>query len=474
MAGGCPGLHGSDPQYSTFKVKTWWEDGIAREICAKLGDPPTTAGYEGPKPTADACSHPWDNTVCDNQEPFSAPDGVGTSVNANAFEECKDLVNPCGTSRADAAGFEFRITQRYAGDNYRVYFYQPGTTAYVASALVTAWKRAYVENDAMCRVGGMLYADPNPARDPDAQPDETTVRIAKELVEGNWVRWDSQLENHIGERIELFDTSNTFEGPHDVAYICGVTDLVTDPYLTVELGGDTFCTTSYYLNHSYNGAVPNPDTGVWNFDVELFGFSEHPGLGGGLCITTGDASTDFFAADPSELNYRDHKVGAFDDAFTSLFLAPDGAGVIPFLPEGWFTLHDPADDPLPDKARLSHLYFANAPEETPPTYYPSRSYFHLIGASSHPDHIGSTRRFWDVSFVFVTVLEEMCTMDPAIEPAPDLATCLANANADTTGHELAHRSRSTKAARARVGTTRETGTSPGAAVSPAASTPTPS
>ncbi len=435
----------SDPAatgYSTFKVVTWWRDGVARDVCAMLGDAESTAGYETTAPGS-GCFLPWDFapiSLCDNQESFNGSAGVGTSTGTGAFEECESA---CGTGRADACEFEFRISQRYAGDNYRVYFYQPGTDLFgsiASSALVTAWKRAYVENDRMCRVGGMLYADQS--KDPDADVDETQVRIAKEKVGSSWEVRDNLARNRDDQEVHIFDTVNTYEGAHDVAYVCSVDEgTASQEFVTVHLGavaGAACTTTPYPLQRPYNGSVPRPVTGIWDFDLVPFAGSSHPGQVGGVCVRVTGTNADFFMADPSKLNNRD-TTGPYDDAFTSLDMPADGTGAVPYLPVEWFDAHlplFPAPTP-PDARRFHQSWFANRDEQVGTPYLNNaNNFFHLMGVSRRTSLFGGSFSDTDVSFVFVKAAENRCGVSTF--PAPDLPTCIGNVVVTTTDHELAH------------------------------------
>ena len=438
----------SDPaatDYSTFKVKAWWGDGVARDICAMLGDAPTTAGYE-PKPTLDACWLPWEdpqtgspNGSCDNQEPFDGSAGVGTSTDTDTFKECE---SGCGAGWVDACEFEFRITQRYAGDNYRVYFFQPSGKSVIMSALVTAWKRAYVENDKMCRVGGMIYADPGSA--PDAGIGDSTVRVAKEKVGETWERRDADLDLHVNQVIHIFDSVNTFEGPHDVAYLCdSIVDNPDDPFITVTLGtapGTSCVSNPHHLQFRYNGSVPTPGEPpappVWDFNhPDPPPPPAHQGEGGGVCVEATGTDADFFMADPSRLNNRDNKTGAFDDAFVSFKMPTAGAGVMPYLPSEWFDF-EPHDGV--DWCRMSQLWFDNKqPDPILPASDDPHNYFHLVGVSSSSEGLGGlSNSACNMTLVFVDAVEAACTA--TIYPAPNYDTCVANYTVHTTDHELAH------------------------------------
>lgn len=439
---------GASPElYSTFVVATWWEDGLERDLCAMLGDPPTSAPYE-PQASSPACGKPWldpqtglPNGICDNQEVFDGAAGVGTSTESGTYEECE---SSCGSSWADPCFFQFRVTQRYAGDNYRVYFYPPGGGSLLKSAVVTAWKRAYVENDRMCRVGGQLYADPG--QEPDVGAGDTSLLLAKEWVEAqpppdppDQPGWNRRDNLQVDQLVHVVDTVNTLEDPHDQAYACLiVVGNFDQPFVEVTLSsvpGPDCVNHLYQLQHPYNGSVPTPaqPNPVWDFNhPDPSPPPAHQGRAGGLCVQGAGPNADHFAADPSELNTRG-RVGTFDDAFVSFRLPASGAGVVPYLPDRWFEHHKA---PAPDHERFSHLWFANRPPSAiPPAPYPSQNYFHLVGASGRSDAFGVTPYLNDATFVFVAKVEEYCDVP---DPAPDVPTCILNSCRDTTNHEIAH------------------------------------
>jgi hypothetical protein len=438
-----PSFNPSSTDYSTFKVKAWWGDGVSREICAMLGDAPTTAGYE-PIPTASSCGMPWNdpqtgapNGICDNQEPFNGSAGVGTSKDSNTFKDCQ---SGCGSSWANACEFEFRITQRYAGDNYRVYFFQPSGKGILKSALVTAWKRAYVENDKMCRKGGLLYAAP--ALVPDASPGDTWVKVAKEWVElpppddpGKWKRRDELASD---QKVHIFDTINTYEAAHDIAFVCAITDNLNDPFITVDLGtvaGPTCASNQYQLQYEYNGGVPTPQPPaqpVWDFDLpDPAPPPEHQGRCGGVCVEESGSDADFFAANPSKFSEP------FDDAFTSFRVPATGNGAIPYLPQLWFDGHPPSGPTIADRRRFSQLWFQKKRAQAGnPAINDPQNYFHLVGASATESNTGSTLRDTDLSFVFVELIEARCAATNY--PAPDRPTCVANFIVNTSDHEITH------------------------------------
>ena len=405
----------SDPaatDYSTFKVKAWWDDGVARDICAMLGDAPTTAGYE-PKPTADACWLPWEdpqtgtpNGICDNQEPFDGSAGVGTSTDTDTFKECE---SSCGMSWGDACEFEFRITQRYAGDNYRVYFFQPSGKSIIMSALVTAWKRAYIENDAMCSNGALLKLDANNGQD---------FIILAFHPDGSVPPDPSE-----GQTIHIFDASHPMTSIHDLACVRQRMVDTPDQRVRIDLGEVGNCTQAYTLQVSDlydaddNGGPDDP----WGFDS---------GRSAGICV---DGSA-YYVADTSQLNTRD-RTGPFDDAFVHFAVPSAGAGILPYFPE-----LDMSDGvPMVAALRFHQIWFDHKRPflcevngiECDNCCNEEQNYFHLMGlASRETGDWGKTRFQSDASFSFGQAIEDFCTGCSPTE--------LANALQRNANHEIAH------------------------------------
>jgi hypothetical protein len=243
----------------------------------------------------------------------------------------------CGTNRANACVFEFQITQRYAGDNYRVYFWVPNTNWTIGSATITAWKRIFIEQDKMCRRGGMLWEDPT--KEPDALPNDQAILISKY----NGVRVDNL---QLGDKIDIFDADKPFNQWHDKACVIGIDDTSSPDFVTIALGQviNGACTgNNYSLLQGYDGSVPNPQPPkAWDFTI---------GKSAGVCVE----GSGYYEANTSQLNRRNNITGPFDDAFVS-FKMPNNnaAGVIPYLPQNWFDTGT-----ANDRARFSKIWFEN-------------------------------------------------------------------------------------------------------------------
>jgi len=256
----------------------------------------------------------------------------------------------CGWNRANACVFEFHITQRYAGDNYRVYFWVPNTNWTIGSAAITAWKRVFIEQDKMCRRGGMLLE--NPFEEPDAKKGSMAVLIAKMWDGNQWIEVDNL---NPGDIIDFFDSEKPFNEkvPNEIGdnnqpvRVLDRNSNPGEPYVTIALGikeGQN-CVGNYALKNNYDGSVPhNYDSGDKDWDFEV-------GKSAGICVK----GSGYYEANTSQLNRRNNITGPFDDAFVSFNIPKgNGTGVIPYLPKQWF------DTALTfDKARFSQIWFEN-------------------------------------------------------------------------------------------------------------------
>src|SRR5262249_17528006 len=113
--------------------------------------------YDAAPTTPSDCDKPrtFASAICDNKDDIVAG-GTGSFVEAgNPIQSCKT----CGG--ATPCEWDFRITKRYGGDNYKAYFaFDSSSTAFAGTSdIYTAWKHAHVEREEMCRVGGVLFQD---------------------------------------------------------------------------------------------------------------------------------------------------------------------------------------------------------------------------------------------------------------------------------------------------------------------------
>ena len=139
---------------STAIVRMQYKDNKERYTCARTGDPGKAAIYDPEPQNLANCDVPysWVDEICDNKDNFSGGVyGVGSFIYPyNTYVACKDS---CG-SDTNPCKFEFWITSRYAGDNYKVYFqtFQDNTIIFLqrASPIYTAVKHVHIEEDKMC------------------------------------------------------------------------------------------------------------------------------------------------------------------------------------------------------------------------------------------------------------------------------------------------------------------------------------
>ena len=182
----------------------------------------------------------------------------------------------------------------------------------------------------------------------------------------------------------------------------------------MDLGVVGDCNTNYTLNYNYysdhDGSDPDPHKHVWDFTS---------GKSAGVCNVNIPSGNPYYEADTCNLSK------AFDDGFVKFNVSNygiDGSNVLPYLPKEW---SDSAD--LYDKARFSKIWFKNFKEypSDPLTQYP-QNYFHLIGASDKTGSYGESRAYYDVSYIYVKLLETDC---PGSE-----AMCIRS----TVNHEIGH------------------------------------
>jgi hypothetical protein len=359
---------GSD--YSTLRIKAWWSDNKPRDICASLGDALSTAPYDTvPGPMKRGCGRSWldartkfGDGSCDNAEPFNEFAGVGTSTANDALVDCR---SSCGTS-SNPCVFNFRISQQYSGDNYRVYFTVPSGSV-ISSTLYTAWKRILLEQDKMCRRGGLLFEN--------ASNGQTSISLAKYL--------NTRVDNvQLGDIIRVLDAGKPYEPAHDRACVAAITD--TDPnFVVLTLAEPSDCLTLKPLTFSYTASP-------WSF---LSGNSA------GVCAE----GSGFFTPDTSQLNKRDRS-GPYDDAFSSFIMPQDGTGVVPYLPQAFFDNLD--SDPM---FRFQQYWFKHRNQEPPVSTNLASNYWHMTGVSKHSQWGGVSRPSSNAAFAFIAVPEDTAT-----------------------------------------------------------------
>jgi hypothetical protein len=340
---------------------------------------------------------------CDNKDGFVAG-GVGTfldSLQLKSTQTCGSINNKCY--------WQFQISKRDGGDNYKVYPQtadSPSQNYFAgASPPYTTVKHIHAEKDKMCRNGGIIGIN--------AAVNDTRIYLSKlyNATTAQWDRVDTVVDDN---QIAIFDADRPFEGPHDTAFA-----LITNPdfvdiqgrhyvevSLKVAIGG-----AAYDLDYSYAASVmQNAAPFSWTFDN---------GKSAGICVMDGL----FYEADTSGLRY------AYNEAFVNFHIAPngsEGAGVVPYLPLQWFNAASvgPADA----MSYFSQIWFAHFQSQGggPPPLDKEHNYIHVIGASSADRFAGLSLSSHDWTFVMEQSIETFC------------AGQAGNCSRAVSAHELAH------------------------------------
>ena len=168
----------------------------------------------------DLSSYETDTVTGDNHDP-GAP--AGTLSAANAVAELKTI----NGWQVAAAEVTLTVTARYAGDNYQVHCSLDPTWATTndSTCVLVAWKRIYVEEDQMYKVGSDLNADFAP--DANTAPDNVTVVDASVFSVTDNVRiFDAdnpagetaQITNIVGNTLHLdVDLTNSYNAGYGAA-----------------------------------------------------------------------------------------------------------------------------------------------------------------------------------------------------------------------------------------------------------------
>jgi len=393
-------VRASDPTaigYSTIVARAWWRDGIARQLCAYSGDPRSSAPYEPAPADTTLCDRPRDiaGAICDNKEDFSST-GPGSFVINNSYNYCFPL--GCGTDENNACEIELRISQRYAGDNYKVYFKIQDEVAQQtiaqATGNLTAWKHAHIEKDKMFRKGGLLSESFDPLL---CFPNCNQIKV-----------WQWTNIDLLNSTIAIFDSENTFEAANNEQRIIIGGSSNPDGTFTLILNFD--------LQKAYIMS-PYPDFSSGN----SAGIGQLIDANGIPCqLTDGNPNNAcFFETDTSDLKQ------AFNDGFISFHIPmqiENGAGIVSYLPKAWFDA-----EIIDNLARFSQRWFKkfiNAGGDPP--LDEEHNYFHLISASEKLTSDGFSMDAYDFSYIMAKNYESLCPGSPSI--------CIRNGIA----HEIAH------------------------------------
>jgi|GEM_PF-3025459 len=333
---------------------------------------------------------------------------------------CGSAANPCT--------WDFQITRRYAGDNYKVFFQTADSTSQNffadASPIFTAWKHVHIESDKMCRNGGILEAN--------ASVGDGFIYLAM-FPDGS--RVDTVNPNNI---IHIFDAATPYESAHDILCARAVTPDLPNLRVRIDLGEKDHCAQPATLNHSYSADTDPLGQSPWDFSS---------GNSAGVCVDDGL----FYNADPSDLRQ------GFDDAYVSFHdpaYGTEGAGVVPYLPPAFYDgymLYSscPSSTPRPGYDfspwyRFANIWFQNKTRD---------NYLELVGlgntapldtctvctspgpAAPAPQLFGFSGIGWAsvdglsnrISLVFRGAIEYPCQ-----------STAWDNATRETTAHEIGH------------------------------------
>jgi hypothetical protein len=412
-------LRPSDPNnqlFSSGRIYMWYKDGKARETTAFIGDPgKANVGYEPAPGDPVQCDKPWLRAVgnCDNQDLF-INNGVGSFLDTGGLQS----VQNCG-SDTNKCEWQFRITKRYAGDNYKIYFqtadYASQTFFASASPIYSAVRHVHVENDRMCRNGGILKEN--------AAVGAGFIYLA--MLPGG-IRADTVNDNAI---IHIFDTATPYEAAHDVLCARIVTPDVPSLRVRVDLGEQGNCAQPDTLDHAYFADVDGVGTDPWGFSS---------GNSAGVCVNDGL----FYQADPS-----DHRQ-AYDEAFVNFHIpayGTEGAGVVPYNPlldfdtnEGgassfhfhqqWFSRKNSFGCDIDYDPPIPPLFCDNCCNNP-------QNISHLLGLKeTNPAFWGVTIKVSDLTCSAVATIEAACAAKiPPCTPAE-----LQNALQQNFSHEWAH------------------------------------
>jgi len=304
-----------DASFSTAFTELRYRDGLSRFTCAWVGDPGAGVPQYDSTPGIPAnCNTPRTFAAgnCDNRADITSG-GPGSFVESgNPIQSCKT----CGGIGSQCR-WEFRITNRYGGDNYKVYFaFDQSTLEFAATSDVyTAWKHVHIERERMCNVGAVLFQSYGatgqcgtpgfpPCCGTAGQPACTQILV-----------YDSSNIS-VGQSIVVFDANSAYE-------TAGYSRTVVAP-LTNNGNGSITLNLDGALPRSYRASEVDP---VATPPVPDF----RNGNAGGVCVPSGG----FVEADLSDLRQ------GFDDAVVDFHIPVygiDGAGAVPRLWPGFFDL----------------------------------------------------------------------------------------------------------------------------------------
>lgn len=302
-------------EHSLGRLYSWYRDGKARYTCAYSGDPGKAAvGYEPDPADPVQCDKPRDKAIgeCDNKDPL-VNGGVGSFWDGYTLGNRK-YCQTCG-SDANKCLWTFAITKRYGGDDYKIYLQTDDSPSrdFFASASppYRSVKHIHVENDRMCRKGGLIYKSYGAPGECDGGGQPACCGQGAELP-CNQIMLYNWANVAATDNIAIFDETHPYEAStKEVRTILLVTD---------NGDGTSTVTLDSALGHSYYASDRTLIAPI------LPTFAN--GHSAGVCLNSAN-NADFYIADPTAR--RD----AFDDAFVDFHVpayGTEGASVVPYLP----------------------------------------------------------------------------------------------------------------------------------------------
>ena len=356
----------------------------------------------------------------DNKDPAkNGGDGAATFQNCLSTNTVPiDPANPRGE-------VTLTITNQYAGDNYVVgfsfdpNFIAPGSTVSprIRSAILTAWKRVYVEQDRMFKRGGLLfesYLKPVNCGGPDQPPccgtgSEPACCGQPGALPCNQIKvydWTNAVQ---GDTIVIFDSGRTAENAPETRTI----QEISPPDAGARIITLNSQLPSTFIASEKDSQSP-PKPTFQNYDFAAIGVP----------------SQGYWQSDTTMIR------SPYDDAFVEFITTLDGPGALPYLPDDLLSVYDYQTDCTSTKnddrtnrlTRFSYPWFAH--------FGSSSNVFQLVGSAcppyidppcSHYEYKGVTRAsLYHLSYV------SQCAC------AGERPGYVAAYTQDVTCHELAH------------------------------------
>jgi hypothetical protein len=279
------------------------------------------------------------SAICDNFDDIVAG-GPGSFVDGGGLVSCKT----CGSAQSPCS-WEFRITNRYGGDNYKVYlsFDQSAEHFATTSDIYTAWKHVHLERERMCNVGGILFQDYGATGQCGGAGQAACCGLIPPATPCNQILvyedpgQPGGTNISVGQSIVVFDELNPYES-------AGYTRTVMAPPLNNGNGSITL-TLDSALPKSYRASaefMPGVAPHVPDFVN---------GHSGGVCVP----SAGFVEADVSDLRHGfDHALVSYHTPTYGL----DGSAVLPRLWPAFFDLRQSMGGRPCASRRFSRIWYS--------------------------------------------------------------------------------------------------------------------